>query len=178
MAARFAKNETRDFERLIIPNYMEKLTGNSPLITDSLCERILCVEESYSIWFNLLLNWNIERQRYWYPLESCERSDVEAFQDSYFETEVGAEKLRTILRNYGVQTVWEMRENDRNCELELLAFEPDYNGAEGYFCDENFDWIIYASHENSITIGGWLLTEIQRDWVNWKERVWTTPLLD
>ena len=49
------------------------------------------------------------------------------------------------------------------------------NFSEGYWCDGAFDWIIYASHESSITIGGWLLPEIKKVWSNWKEGLWTTP---
>ena len=59
--------------------------------------------------------------------------------------------------------------------MELADFSPYYNGAEGYWCSQDMDWIVYASHESSITIGGWLLDEVERVWPNWKERIWTTP---
>jgi hypothetical protein len=62
--------------------------------------------------------------------------------------------------------------------MEISAFEPYYNGAEGFWCNNNFDWVIYASHESSITVGGWLLAEIKNVWPNWKERVWTTPFFE
>ena len=50
-------------------------------------------------------------------------------------------------------------------ELELSVFEPYHNGAGGYWCSEPMDWVIYASHEESITIGGeWLIEAIKRAW--------------
>jgi hypothetical protein len=57
-------------------------------------------------------------------------------------------------------------------DMSYGAFEPYYNGAEGLWCDSNFDWIVYASHESSITIGGWLLPEIQAVWSNWQEHLY------
>ena len=105
-------------------------------------------------------------------------SDVEAFQDSYFDSEVGAERLQAILRERNVKNVYEIREDGVSYEMELSVFEPYYSGAEGFWCDENFDWIIYASHESSITVGGWLLPEIKKVWTNWQDRIWTTPFFD
>ncbi|MCD6052439.1 MAG: hypothetical protein K0Q55_3857, partial [Verrucomicrobia bacterium] len=44
---------------------------------------------------------------------------------------------------------------------------------------EQFDWIIYASHESSVTIGGeWLLPAIKSAWPNWQNRIWTTPFFE
>ena len=39
----------------------------------------------------------------------------------------------------------------------------------------NLVWIIYASHESSVTVGGWLLEEMQAIWPSWQERTWTSP---
>jgi hypothetical protein len=116
--------------------------------------RVLSAAESNIIWGRLKTIWRIT-EGYWYPLAERERDDIEAFQDAYLAKEVGVEKLHSIFRERGVERVWEMREDGINYELELAAFEPIYNGNEGYWCDETFDWIIYASHESSITIGGW-----------------------
>jgi hypothetical protein len=141
-------------------------------------KRILSAEESNSIWEKLCSRWEITGYCCWYPLSNHKRNDVEAFQDTYFEQEIGTEKLQAILRSREVETVWEMREDNNNYELELSTFDPYYNGAEGLWCDSNFDWIVYASHESSITIGGWLLPEVQAVWSNWQERIWTTPFFD
>ena len=165
-------------EREALDQFIAQLTERDLLSIEPLFyRRVLSAEESNIIWERLRTVWDVT-EGYWYPLAQCERDDIEAFQDAYLEKEVGAEKLHAIFRDHGIERVWEMREDGINYELELSVFEPYYNGNEGYWCDETFDWIIYASHESSITIGGWLLPEIKNVWSNWRARVWTTPFFD
>jgi hypothetical protein len=161
-------------ERLALDNFIANLTLTDLSKVEPLFYRRVLTSEESAIWAKLQRAWDIAGG-YWYPLANLQRTDVEAFQDSYLDKEVGAEKLRTILRNHGVQTLFEMREDGINYELELSIFEPNYSRYEGYWCDVTFEWIIYASHESSITIGGWLLREVKSVWANWQERVWTTP---
>lgn len=167
-----------DEEREALCKFIDQLTEEDLLSVEPLFHRrVLSAQETDSIWKKLASRWEIS-EHYWFPLTLEKPDNVEAFQDAYFEKEVGAEKLQAILHSRGVGRVWEIREYGANYELELSAFEPYYSGAEGFWCDSNFDWIIYASHESSITVGGWLLSEIQAIWSNWKERVWTTPFFD
>lgn len=42
----------------------------------------------------------------------------------------------------------------RNKEIELPELRPSYTGAEGFWTDRTFDWLVYASHESSVTIAG------------------------
>ena len=165
-------------ERETLLRFLDELTeDNLSTVEPLFYRRVLSAGESDSIWQKLRSRWDMA-DGYWYPLAIQKPKDVEAFQDVYFEKEVGRMKLQAILRSRGVETVWEMREDGKNYELELSAFEPYYSGAEGFWCDSTFDWIIYASHESSVTIGGWLLHEIQQVWANWKDRIWTTPFFD
>jgi hypothetical protein len=39
-------------------------------------------------------------------------------------------------------------------EMDLELFEPYYNGDEGCWTSENIDWLVYASHERSLTVAG------------------------
>jgi len=139
--------------------------------------RVMSDEEVDLIRGKLNQHWNVCRG-YWFPLTIDRPENVEAFQDSYFEKEISEGKLRRLLDARGVVKIYEIREHGANYELELSTFEPYYNGAEGFWCDDNYDWVIYASHESSITVGGWLLSEVKQNWPNWKERVWTTPFFD
>ncbi|HEX8564624.1 MAG TPA: hypothetical protein VF648_03075 [Pyrinomonadaceae bacterium] len=167
-----------DEERDAICKFIGGLTNEDLARVEPLFyRRVLSDEESNFIWERLRSRWEIT-EHYWYPLTLHKRDDIEAFQDTYFEKEFGSKKLQKILRNRGVEKVFEIREYGASYELELSVFEPYYNGAEGYWCDSKNDWIIYASHESSITIGGWLLSEVQALWSNWKERVWTTPFFN
>ena len=169
-----AMNEEREALNNFIATIKENdLSSVEPLFY----RRVLTAEEGDIIWDTLRTNWDISNG-YWYPLANRKREDIEAFQDTYFEKEVGPEKLRTIFRTHGIGTLWEMREDGINHELEISVFEPYYDGNEGYWCDSSFEWIVYASHESSITVGGWLLPELKSVWANWEQRVWTTPFFD
>lgn len=165
-------------ERNKLCEFINKLTEKDLLTVQCLFYRkVLSDAESKIVRGKLQTKWKIS-ESYWYPLSPQKPENVEAFQDSYFEKEVGAEKLQDILNNHGVERVWEIREDGKDYEFELPVFEPYYNGAEGFWCDSKFDWIIYISHESSITIGGWLLAEIKSVWSNWEDRIWTTPFFE
>ena len=165
-------------EREALDNFISEVTEDDLLFVEPLFyRRVLTAEEGTTIWDRLQTDWGVS-QAYWYPLADHKREDIEAFQDAYFETELGSEKLRAIFRTHGIETLWEMREDGINYELELSVFEPYYNGNEGHWCDATFEWIVYASHESSITIGGWLLPEVKGIWSNSQERVWTTPFFE
>jgi hypothetical protein len=134
--------------------------------------RVLRKSESQQIWAALKKAWNIQYD-YWYPLSDCSVSNVSAFQDKYFQEEVGPETLQTLLAKHGITRVWELRQYGPEYELELTELYPYED--EGYWCSEEMDWIIYASHESSVTIGGWLLGEVKKVWPNWEERIWKPP---
>jgi hypothetical protein len=67
--------------------------------------------------------------------------------------------LRELLTRRRINRIWEMREHSGDeYELELALFRPHYNGAEGYWTSAESDWLVYASHESSITLAGeWLV---------------------
>jgi hypothetical protein len=172
------QQKAMDEERDKLCKFINQLTEEDLSSVEPLFyRRVLSNDERQKIWSELKSKWKIS-DHYWYPLSLEKPESVEAFQDSYFEREVGVGKLREILINHGVENVWEIREDEIDFELELSIFEPYYNGAEGFWCDSKFDWIIYASHESSITIGGWLLAEIKNVWSNWEKRIWTTPFFN
>ena len=172
------EQEVMKEERATLLRYIDQVTESDLASVKPLFyRRVLSPSESQEVWAKLQSAWNI-KSGYWYPLADHPEKDVEAFQDSYFEKEVGFEQLRAMLHSKTINNVLELREYGPEYVIELSAFEPLYNGAEGYWCDESLTWIIYASHESSITIGGWLLEEIKRKWPSWKERIWTTPFFN
>ena len=139
-------------------------------------QRVLSQSESESVWARLRERWQIT-DGYWFPLAECSLSDVAAFQDRYFNEFCLSFNLVDLLSSRGVSRVWELREYGPEYEQDVSLFGPNYNGAEGYWSSGDLDWIVYASHENSITIGGWLLTEIKDQWLEWKQRIWMSPFL-
>lgn len=136
--------------------------------------RVLNADESHVIWGRLRERWRIS-DHYWYPLAECERSDVAAFDSDVFETAVPAGRLWAILADRGVARVWELREYGPEYESDLVLFGPRYDGAEGYWSSGDLEWIVYASHEGTVTVGGWLLGVVQAGWPAWHSGLWRRP---
>ena len=137
-------------------------------------QRVLSPSESESVWTRLHQRWQITGS-YWFPLTDCSLSDVAAFQDRYFDEFCSSFSLIDCLSSRGISRIWELREDGLGYEQDVSLFEPYYNGAEGYWSSGDLDWVVYASHESSITVGGWLLTEIEDRWPEWQKRIWNSP---
>lgn len=139
------------------------------------CRRVLTAEESRSIWSALRARWRIPAG-YWYPLADCALPDIVAFNAEAFAAAVPHQRLQDILTARGIERVWELREFGPEYEQEVSLIEPRYHGAEGYWSSEGLAWVIYASHENSVTVAGWLLQEFKKEWPSWEALVWTGAL--
>ncbi|MBH5317518.1 hypothetical protein I6N90_06770 [Paenibacillus sp. GSMTC-2017] len=132
--------------------------------------------ESELLWTQLDIKWAIQKRSHWIPLDASKHKFALPFMDDYFESEFGFERLRAILKKHGVNEVYELREltSSPEYELEVSAFYPTYDfDGEGFWCSKEMDWVIYVSHENSITIGGeWLINMVKEVWPNWESRLW------
>lgn len=96
-----------------------------------------------------------------------------AFRANAFEDALPASVLQSLVRQRGTRRVWELREHGAQYECDLELFEPVYTGAEGYWSAAPFDWVVYASHENSITVGGWwLIDQVRLRWPAWRAHEW------
>lgn len=162
-------------ERILFYEFINNITDEELKNIEPLYyRRTLLAEERKRIWEKLVKIWD-KKEAFWVPLGNCTRKDVFAFLDDYFYNELGIGHLRNILLERGIDRVWQLREFEYSeYEIDTLAFEPTYSyGGEGYWCSADMDWIIYASHENSITVGGnWLLDKIKTIWPNWEKRKW------
>ena len=95
-------------------------------------------------------------EHYWWPLDGAVRPDAVAFQDAYFHREVGAEALRRLLRRRGITRVWQFEELRLAPDLEQDPIWCTFrrSGGETYWTSRALDWLVYASHERSLTIAG------------------------
>jgi hypothetical protein len=122
--------------------------------------------------------WDVDPcSHYWYPLWRWDQPlppDVLAFQDAWFHKEVGVEALQNILLRRGITRVWEINEVREDPEYEL---DPRLcwfmGGLEMYWSSRELDWLIYASHERSMTFAGdWLINAVKEAWPNWERRIY------
>jgi hypothetical protein len=133
--------------------------------------RVLAAKQAEAVWARLRERWQIAAS-YWYPLADCTLPGVAAFDAAAFNEGAPADRVQGILQRRGVERVWELRECGPEYEQEVSLFNPLYNGAEGYWSSGALDWVVYASHESSVTVGGWLLGEVQTLWLGWQAHLW------
>lgn len=162
-------------ERETFCDFIRELSDPDLRLVKSLpYQRVLSQSESESIWLGLRERWKIT-EGYWFPLSECSLPDITAFQDRYFYEFLSSFNLTDVLASRGISRVWELREYGPEYEQDISLLDPHYNGAEGYWSSGDLDWILYASHESSITVGGWLLDEVKNQWSEWNQRLWNSP---
>lgn len=141
--------------------------------------RTLTLNEATVLWKQITPLWKLQHN-HWYPIYGPPRpANALAFETEVFDAHLPPAKLQDILRNHGVDWVYQFSEGSPSgiqkgfpeIETELALLSPRYGiagGLEGYWFSKEMDWLLYASHESSITVGGlWLIEEIKRMWPSW-----------
>jgi len=140
--------------------------------------RVIGELESKRLWNQLKEVWGIDRS-YWFPLkEGPVPQNVVAFHSDYFEAINGVALLREALLSRNIARVFQLHEfGDPDYEIELGIFEPDYrDGGESYSTSDRCDWVVYASHESSVTVcGDWLIQAFREKWPGCDERTYKGP---
>lgn len=156
LAQKAIREEAEDFKVYVQNLTTRDLSHVGPLPY----RRVLTNEESEQIWAQVRATWAIE-SHYWFPLtEAVVPNSILAFHIDYFQRIDGHNLIREALQEHGVSAIFLLHEfGDPNYEIELRIFEPSYrDGGEQYSTSRQMDWIVYASHESSITVGGaWLI---------------------
>lgn len=111
---------------------------------------------------------------YWYPLcKVKENIPVIAFDSGFIAREENFKIIRDIFVKHNISQIIELKElyNARIIESftdEEYFLEKDGDSiklpymSECFWFDSNNDWILYASHECTITFGGdWLVNEVK-----------------
>lgn len=117
--------------------------------------------------------WDI-RKTYWYPLEKCARNDLISFDSEYINKLEKISFIKSILEEHNIVKLYEFREHGLAYEIDNISdytlWQSDdyfiYN--EGFWFDDTMNWIIYKSHEDSITFGGeWIRSKLKEEWKDW-----------
>lgn len=159
-------------ERIAFCTYIQNLANSQLQSAQPLpYRRVLSPAESEAMWSRLRRQWQIIGNR-WYPLAKCSLPNIVAFQSDAFEDFCSSVSLSDLLLSFGIRRIWELREYGIEYVQDVSLFEPVYSNYEGYWSSENLDWIVYASHEDSVTVGGWLLENIKAQWRDWEQHIW------
>lgn len=121
--------------------------------------------------------WDIT-DHYWYPITECKRSDVIAFDHNFIE-EIGEKitDISHILLKLNYNSVYEMNEDRLVWLIDADSLVPatGKDNGERFWFSKDMSWIIYASHEGSITFGGdELLNQIKSTWDNWQSNIFAS----
>jgi hypothetical protein len=140
--------------------------------------RVIAQSESRRLWNQLKKVWGIDGS-YWFPLKKGSiPQNIIAFHTDYFDAMGGLALLREALQRCGIARVFQLHEfGDPDYEVELGALKPDYgDGGESYCTSAESDWIVYGSHESSITVcGDWLIQSFRERWPGCDDRTYRGP---
>ena len=131
-------------------------------------------DESAAIWVRVAAAWDI-RPGYYYPVDDASsRRDLLALDTSLFRAVGGADKVRHALGAHGVSGCFEFAEFDLpTTRISLRDWNASYDGSERFWTGEPLDWLLYVSHEESITLGGaWLIDAFKRSEPAWRDLLW------
>ena len=136
----------------------------------------LSKDEAAAIWLRIAAAWDI-RPGFYYPLDDASsRRDLLALETSLFHAADGVNHVRHALSAHGVRECLDFCEfNLPTRRIALRDWNATYDGREHIWTSEPFDWLLYLSHEESITLGGaWLIEAFKRSEPTWRDLLWKT----
>lgn len=120
---------------------------------------------------------------YWIPLNEGEQSNIIYFPQDYFIENFGLQKLEECLSSLNIKICYQISEQEsfnEDFEISVNEIVPfKSNVTEKYYCTDTLDWLIYFSHENTVTVGGIdLINTIKANWSNWKKVAYRWSYID
>lgn len=139
--------------------------------------RMRNIKNSFTAFLN---EYTFDSTMYWYPLCSLRKKiDVVAYQmDSIYKNgDIG--QIENALRAYGIECVISVQMQGRGDELHevdlyKLLYKKDRDGytfpwnIETYYFDDSREWMIYVSHEGTITFTGKRLVKCAKENISGK----------
>lgn len=105
---------------------------------------------------------------YFFPLHSTTRNDVLAFDGNLLEPIFSESEFQRFIESLKPSCIKCWREIGESEILQPKFFEFGYGYSEIVVVEEGFNWLIYWSHEGTITFGGEeLITKLKILLPNW-----------
>jgi hypothetical protein len=160
---RAAMQEEREkFIRFIDQVSMDELAAVEPLPH----RRRLTEEEKQVVRQELLTHWNFQGN-YWEPLEELSpKPTIFLMYNNISGSDY--KQIISAIQKRADRCLFEITEDDNDAEIEFDLIQLDCY--ETIYCDKNYDWIVYGSHEGTVAFGGtWLLAFIKQLFADRKE---------
>jgi hypothetical protein len=148
-------------------------TGQLQLIEPMPSRRVLTKSESDKLRQTLARRW--DATGYWYPLSQLNSGmNVVAFHEELWEQRRGTEIFLRALEERAIDKCYALLEGPSDYELDRALVDPTYRGDET-FMTSDFEWLLYSSHEYSITVAGWLADVFRSRWQDWARITYEGP---
>ena len=121
--------------------------------------RVLSPDETQSWRLTIETAWGAGDD-YWYPLGHKTHPSLVALDLEDLDQEALQRRMRRFFADNGAERIIELREDGVSYALQADAAELAYTGAEGFWTSVAGDWIVYCSHEGTITFGGVMADEL------------------
>ena len=163
----FTTGKQNEIESKAIQEERQKFINYIGLLTSEQIENVeplpyrrrLLENESNEIREELNKHWNFDGD-HWEPLTTCSPHPFIFFSKSNLDDQ-DYEKIKKIISERANGKIYMVTEDRWDYETDNSEFDPDCY--ETVYTDNNFDWIVYGSHEGTIAFGGaWLLKEIDK----------------
>lgn len=160
-------------ERLLFVDAVRGAVAKGPPEQKALpYRRTLSAAEVDALWRKLHETWGFTRD-YSYPLKPKAHPSLLAYDLSKIDYVALDRRIEAFFKDNEVRRVLELREFGReNYCLDAIEADLSYNGAggEGYWTSEKGDWVVYCSHESTITLGGSITAIAPPDppWDGWR----------
>ncbi|HTC92808.1 MAG TPA: hypothetical protein VK699_05095 [Terriglobales bacterium] len=126
--------------------------------------RVLTQIESEKFWKTLQARWDIGREHCWYPLSETSRPEqVIAFHRELWNARDADTLLRRFLTERKIERCILFREVPPDYEIASSLAPRHYDGDES-FLTSDFEWVLYVSHESSVTVAGTLAEFFRNAW--------------
>jgi hypothetical protein len=106
----------------------------------------------------------------WFPLtDDVPPPGTLTFHADLWRARGGHTLLQRFLLRNGVQHCFLLRElGPPDFQMEVILIPEAYDGSESFlFCDAK--WVLYTSHESSLTLTGTLADFFRREWIDAEE---------
>lgn len=138
--------------------------------------RVLTPPQWDRLWHRFVRRWGAHPDQWWYPLNGEPiPANVMLLQRWAFCDAILQEVLQGLFRQQHIERLWELR---RQWRLDQYEMDPALLELQGPQANEVFstagamDWLLYSSHEGSLTAAGeWLVAAIKATWPAWEQHV-------
>lgn len=156
-------------ERNKFVKFIDNITDNDLELVEPLPHRRkLKADEAKQIRQRLLETWNYDGE-YWEPLNNKSPKPT-IFVMKEIVTQDDIEKIIQLVSERADNKIFEVSEDRNDYEIEIDSFNPDLY--ETICCDKSFEWVVYGSHESTISFGGtWLVEVVQKIFADRKEKL-------